>query len=140
MFQDFFHFLIEHYLLTIAFVVILIALFFEELRGKTSGSNISSSTATHLINRERATVIDIRDREAFMGGHIVNALNIPDKDLLNHDKLKKMQEKPIILVCKQGQTSSVAASKLRKQGFKQVYVLKGGIDAWKESGLPVFKS
>lgn len=139
MLQDFFHFVAEHYLLSLAFVVISLALLFEELRGKASGSNVSPSTATHLINRERATVVDTRERDAFTAGHIVNAINISQNDLLKSDKLKKMQTKPIILVCKQGQTTPAMASKLRKQGFTSVYVLKGGLDAWKDSGLPVVK-
>lgn len=137
--QDLLQFLTAHYLLSLAFIVILLALFFEELRGKTGGNNLTPGDATHLINRENAVVIDMRERESFNAGHIVNALNIPQKDVLTSDKLKKLQAKPLIIVCKQGHNSTAIASKMRKQGFKTVCVLKGGIDAWKESGLPIVK-
>lgn len=137
--QEFLHFLTAHYLLTLAFIVILLAIFFEELKSKSSGNNLTPADATHLINRENAVVVDIREREGFNTGHIVNSINIPQKDLLTSEKLKKLQAKPIILVCKLGQTSLPLASKLRKQGFKTVCVLKGGIDAWKNAGLPLSK-
>jgi rhodanese-related sulfurtransferase len=45
----------------------------------------------------------------------------------------------VVLVCKAGQTSSAAATRLRKAGFEHVYVLDGGIGAWQAADLPLAK-
>ena len=59
--------------------------------------------------------LDLRE---FNEGHIVNALHISFNDLTNRlDKLEKYRNKTIIPVCRTGQQSSVAASKLKKSGF-----------------------
>jgi rhodanese-related sulfurtransferase len=42
-------------------------------------------------------------------------------------------------VCRSGNASGDAASKLKKAGFEQVNVLDGGINAWQAAGLPLVK-
>lgn len=134
------HFIYNHWLLVAALVIIILALLIERLKNSSGGNSLSPSAAIQLINRERATVIDLRERDSYNSGHIVNAISQPQPDILNNlEKLKKYQDKPIILVCKQGQFAPGIAAKLRKTGFKQVYILTGGIVNWKETGLPLTK-
>jgi Rhodanese-related sulfurtransferase len=46
---------------------------------------------------------------------------------------------PVVLVCKTGMTATGAAKRLVKAGFEKVYVLDGGIEAWRQAGLPLVK-
>ena len=46
------------------------------------------------------------------------------------------KNKPIIVQCRSGMRSAIAASILQAQGFESVSNLEGGIQAWQESGLP----
>lgn len=67
-----------------------------------------------------ATIIDVRSREEFQGGHLKNSINIPLDKLTN--SLKKLDKnKPIITCCASGMRSASARSLLKSNGFEQVY-------------------
>jgi len=51
--------------------------------------------------------------------------------------LQKYKGKPIIINCRSGSQSSMACQHLRKEGFEEVYNLRGGIMAWQSANLPV---
>ena len=73
-----------------------------------------------------ATIIDVRSREEFQGGHIKSSINIPLDKLAN--SLKKLDKNnPIITCCASGMRSASARSLLKSNGFEQVY--NGG--SWK---------
>ncbi len=133
-------FIIHHWLLCAALVLILILLFLMELQGKAGGNRLSPTEATQLVNRQNATIIDIRDPDIFASGYIGNAINIPQAELTDGQKLKKYRNKPIILVDNNGQNSAVVAHKLKKEGLTDVYILAGGLTAWKSAGIPLSKS
>lgn len=101
-------------------------------------SLISPQSATELINREDAVVVDVRPISEFSSGHIINAINVPMNGLQKQIKsLEKYRERPIILACRSGAQSSGAGKQLRKAGFEKVYNLQGGILAWQNANLPV---
>ena len=128
----------KHTLLVSCLVLSFLMVLFVELRRKASGMiNIAPEQAVTLINND-AVVIDLRSPDAYAGGHIVNARNIPMEDL-NSDskKLDKWKSKPIVAVCQTGITSTKAIHQLQKQGFESVYGVKGGIAAWSQAGLPL---
>ncbi len=128
----------NHVLLVTALMVSFFLLVFSELRRKASGLiNVESGDAVKLINND-AVVIDIRSADAYARGHIVNAKNIPSDELdARLDQLKKHKSTPIIAVCDNGITSTRAVNTLRGAGFESVYGLKGGMNGWSQSGLPV---
>lgn len=128
----------NHTLLVLALVTSFFLLVFTELRRKASGIlAVEPNQAVKLINND-ATVIDIRSSEAFDRGHIVNARHIPSDELeAKKDSLKKYQNKPLLIVCEGGITSTKAVNSLRRSGFESAYGLKGGMGAWAQAGLPV---
>ena len=128
----------NHVLLVSTLMISFFLLVFSELRRKASGLiNVEAGDAVNLINND-AVVIDIRSADAFARGHIVNARNIPSDELdARLDQLKKHKTTPIIAVCDNGITSTRAVNTLRKAGFESVYGLKGGMNGWSQSGLPV---
>ena len=46
-------------------------------------------------------------------------------------------EKSIILVCETGGSSPNAGETLKKEGYKDIYILRGGINQWKMDNLPL---
>ncbi|EXI67303.1 MAG: Inner membrane protein YgaP [Candidatus Accumulibacter adjunctus] len=101
---------------------------------------VTASEATMLINRESAQVIDIRDPNEYIAGHLVDSRNIPAASLAERaGELEQFKEKPLILVCQSGARSQVACGTLGKLGFVRVHNLEGGIAAWGEAGLPLKK-
>lgn len=139
--QDIIQFLGHHWLLTGLLVILLILLFIEEARSKgVMGGQLSPAELVHLINRESPAVIDIRNREAFQEGHIVGAVNFPQAELeKDFSKLNKYKDRPLVIVCAMGQKAGEVAVKLKKQGFTNVRVLSGGINAWKSAQMPLVK-
>ena len=107
----------------------------------TSGSkDVSVQQAVHLINRRDAIVIDVRDNAEFASGHIPNARHIPAGEMEKRLKeLEKFKQRPLILSCRSGPRAVSASGILRKNGFQEVFVLKGGILGWQQASLPLEK-
>ncbi len=134
-------FISNHSSLVLAFVVILGMLIWTLWQSAGRGlKKLSPMDATQLINREDAVVLDIRSDGEFSQGHIVNAVNVPQKSLEEQlSKLEKYRDRPIIIACRNGQTAVGVGNRLRKHGFEQVYNLAGGLGAWEGANLPLVK-
>ena len=107
-------------------------------RKGTGGPWVNTAEATHLINREDALVVDVRDPGEYGAGHILGAKNVP-LSRLDDGELAKRKERPVIVYCDGGERAGKAISALKKQGFARVVNLSGGIKAWQQAGLPVEK-
>lgn len=138
--QDLTNFIAAHMGLAYSFVAIVFLLCIVEiLRAKRKTVSIDIPQAVHLINRENAVVVDIRGNESFKNGHILDALSMASKDLLQSpQKLEKYKKKPLILVCQAGNESQKIAAFLSKHGYN-VYSLSGGLRAWSDASMPVVK-
>lgn len=138
--QDLTVFLSHHPYLSTAFIAVLVLVFLLEwLRAKRSVFNLSPAGVTQLLNRESAVVIDIRSKEAYSAGHILNAHCIkPEEIKQNPKKLEKFRATPIIIVAAGGHEAQKLAAFLLKNGYN-AYSLAGGIPAWTEAQLPLVK-
>jgi rhodanese-related sulfurtransferase len=131
-----FEFIVNHWYLFVALIVILGLLIHNLMIGERG--NVDPLAATEMMNHQEATVIDVRSTADFAAGHIVNAVNIPMNGFKNQlAVVSKYKGKPIIVNCKSGATSSAACQILRKEGFPEVYNLKGGLMAWQAANLPL---
>ncbi|QSX33724.1 rhodanese-like domain-containing protein [Shewanella avicenniae] len=137
--QEYIEFFQAHTIMCVAWVALFIALIVTTFKMAFSKvKNIDTQQATLLINKHDAVVVDVRGPEEFRKGHIVNAQHIPMAEIKNsRSKLEKHKSKPIILVCNAGMTSSQAGQILVKDGFEQVYSLKGGMGEWQAANMPV---
>jgi rhodanese-related sulfurtransferase len=108
-------------------------------RRTTGGPWVNTAEATHLINREDALVLDVREPGEYGGGHILGAKNAPLSRLGDGGEVAKRKERPVIVYCEGGERASKAVALLRKQGFTRVVNLSGGLKAWQQAGLPIEK-
>ena len=110
------------------------------VRRTTGGPWVNTTQATHLINREDALVVDVREPNEFATGHVLGAKNVPlaRLDATGADLAKK-KERPVIVYCDGSERSAKALASLKKQGFTRVANLSGGLAAWQQAGLPVEK-
>ena len=83
-------------------------------------------------------LVDVRTFEEFQSGHISSAINI---DFFSADFIDKIKEFDtslnLILYCRTDNRSSKSAKILADNDFKNVYVIKGGIEEWISQGNPV---
>jgi rhodanese-related sulfurtransferase len=108
------------------------------VRRSTGGPWVNTAEATHLINREDALVVDVRDPGEYGAGHILGAKNVP-LSRLGDGELSKKKERPVIVYCDGTDRSSKAIAALKKLGYTRVANLSGGLKAWQQAGLPVEK-
>ncbi|PXW91662.1 rhodanese-related sulfurtransferase [Streptohalobacillus salinus] len=78
----------------------------------------------------KAQLIDVREQKEFDAGHIWGARNIPVTQLKQRKK-ELRKDMPIYLYCQSGSRSARAAWLLHKEGYQQIYDLKGGFKDWK---------
>ena len=108
--------------------------------GGRGGARLSTLQATQLINQRDAVIVDIRDQAEFARGHIANSKNMPAKVLDERKaEIDKLKDTPVIVSCDTGMRAGASADKLRALGIKEVFTLQGGLNAWRDAGLPVSK-
>ena len=129
------NFLIEHYFLSTPLLIFIILLLVSN--SKKGGKKISPQTLISLSNQDNAFLIDLRDSESFQTGHITNSINIPFNNLFNSTNQINQKDKSIILICEMGSVSPNAGEILKKEGFLNILILKGGINEWKIQNLPL---
>ena len=107
---------------------------------RPSGNGVNPAEATMLINREDAHIVDVREADEYVAGHLPEAKNIPVAKLAERvGELEKFKGKPIIVCCASGMRSNKACAELKQHGFEKLFSLTGGIDAWTGAGYPVKK-
>ncbi|ABF44113.1 rhodanese-like domain-containing protein [Deinococcus geothermalis] len=84
--------------------------------------------------REGAHLIDVRERDEYVQGHIPGAVNVPLSELQGRE-----DEIPdgAVLICASGNRSSQAAAYLAAQGKTGLMNLSGGTAAWLREGRAV---
>lgn len=114
--------------------VLMILFFSSSAQDKTSLSPDGFESACKA-NRN-VQLLDVRTPGEFSSGHINNALlaDWNNKEEFNRRINYIDKNKPVLIYCLAGGRSAAAAEKMRGMGFKEVYELKGGINAWKAAG------
>ena len=82
-------------------------------------------------------VIDVRTPSEWQGGHIARAEHFPLSQILEGQFPNVSKEEELVLHCRSGYRSNIAASILRQAGFLKVKSLAGGTFAWSNAGLPL---
>ena len=130
-----FQFLGEQWILVAALATTLGMLILHETR--KAGPALSISEAVQLVNNDEGVFLDIRDAGDYARGHITDALHIPAATLAKRaGELEKFREKPVVVVCKMGQSAGPATKTLRAQGFSRAQKLSGGMMEWDAQKLP----
>jgi uncharacterized membrane protein YdjX (TVP38/TMEM64 family)/rhodanese-related sulfurtransferase len=113
----------------------------RRLRGQEQPQWIEvDELASRLKEGPGIAVIDVRGPDEFTGplGHIADAANMPVGELPKRlAEINALKDRPVILVCRTDKRSSAAATLLRDAGFRDVGVLRGGMEQWNQKGLPV---
>lgn len=104
-------------------------------------SEITEITAQQLRQRqergEDLTVIDIRERDEFVQGHLPAATFIPRGHLeLQIEQHQADRSEPVVLYCAGGVRSALAARNLKEMGYAEPISLIGGFNGWKNAGMP----
>lgn len=81
---------------------------------------IGPKTNYKELLKNGATIVDVRSKAEYQGGHIIGSINIP-LDTLNSHQTKLKKDKAIITCCASGTRSASAKSILKLKGYPAVY-------------------
>ncbi|MBF2052335.1 MAG: rhodanese-like domain-containing protein [Candidatus Sericytochromatia bacterium] len=83
-------------------------------------------------------LLDLRDASAYQQGHLSHAVSMPLIEPGFSEKLLNMnRHQPTIIYSQTGQRSQVGLETMRSLGFRNVYTIKGGLNAWLDAGYPL---
>ena len=89
-------------------------------------------------------IVDLRSRDEFLGkqGHIRSAISVPLSELMERleEIRKESKGKPVVLVDETDELSHKVRPIFEANGFTWLYVLKGGLRAWRAGRLPTYKA
>lgn len=101
---------------------------------------VDATEAEKLIADKKVVVLDVRNPAEYASGHIQGSTNLDIHGKDFQTKLAEMdKDQPYLVHCAVGMRSAKACSIMSNLGFKNVYDLKGGLDAWKKAGKPLVK-
>jgi len=93
-----------------------------------SFETIKANDVVNYIGRPDVLIIDLRNKEEYLKGHIPSAVNIP-YDNLKNEIFALNRKKLLILYCDRGNISLMAARDLMKYGCR-IKSMYGGIRAY----------
>lgn len=102
---------------------------------KTNQIELISVEELHemITNGGNFVLVDVRTPQEFVDNHLEGAINIPVADLrTRYEELNKNEK--IVLICSSGVRSSLGASILKQHGFKNVYIVAGGMMGYNAAG------
>lgn len=103
---------------------------------KEATSLSAEAFSNKLKQTPNAVILDVRTPEEFSGGFIAGARNIDFNNPTFRTEIDALDKSmPYFVYCLSGGRSSSAAKYMRNNGFKEVYEMKGGTLAWRNSNL-----
>ena len=119
-------------LLTIALALLGCTMICSCSDGSGAGyTQITPQEAKQIMDTESGYVIlDVRTHDEYMDGHIPGAVLIPDYDIVRRAESELPDKEQLILVyCRSGRRSKLAAEALAELGYTNVMEF-GGINDW----------
>ncbi len=101
-------------------------------------TRITVAEAKEKIDKGKVQVVDVRTPAEYTGGHVPDALNIPHMSILSR-KEELAKDRELVFICQVGQRSALACEFAAAAGFKELYNVEGGTEAWIKAGYSVDK-
>ncbi|MDP4076350.1 rhodanese-like domain-containing protein [Acidovorax sp. A1169] len=111
------------------------------LAAKAQCHEVSVKDATDVLLTADA-ILDVREADEYAAGHLAGSMNIPrgllDFKLSGTPALER-RDLSVVLYCKTGGRSALAATTMQSMGYMNVESIAGGYDAWLAEGMPVVR-
>jgi rhodanese-related sulfurtransferase len=106
-----------------------------DTEGTEHGGDLSPEELVRMLEGGEIELIDVRREHEWDAGHIPGARRVEINDLpAEAERLDR--ERPVVLYCRSGSRSELAADGLSAGGIG-AHALAGGISAWAEEGRPL---
>jgi rhodanese-related sulfurtransferase len=94
-------------------------------------ARITPAKAKELLAANRSAILlDVRTNDEFAAGHIAGAILLPYDEITATTTAKAIpaKDRTVVVYCRSGRRSAIAATTLIKLGYAQVFDLGGIID------------
>ena len=106
-----------------------------DTEGTEHGGELPPAQLAEMLGGGEVDLIDVRRPHEWEAGHIPGARRVEVNELpAEAEKLDR--ERPVVLYCRSGSRSELAADGLGSGGF-DAHALAGGISAWAQEGRPL---
>jgi rhodanese-related sulfurtransferase len=83
-------------------------------------------------------LIDVRSEEEYESGHLPGSISVPGGQAVQRaDDFVAVRNAQIVFISNQSARATMAAYWYRQMGYPNVFILQGGLSAWKERGETV---
>ena len=99
-----------------------------------------------LQSDNQLLLLDIREPDEFNAMHVKNSMNVP-RGILEQScewdfeetlpELVQARDKPIVVICRSGNRSVLAAYTMQQMGYENVKSLKTGLKGWTDYEQPL---
>lgn len=117
----------SYLLIAIAALIIFSFLFGNQ---KKNFQEIDSEELKQMMKTKDVKLVDVRSKREMLAGVIGQPLKIELSGSFGNEVQKLNRNEKYVVYCRSGRRSAMASNMMTKLGFKQVYNLKGGYNAW----------
>lgn len=101
---------------------------------------VSAVEAAGFIENLSPVILDVRTQREYTGGHLEGAQLVPVQVFKRQlPRLMDLRDRPVLVYCRTGNRSTVAAKLLVDAGFTNVVNLRRGIVEWQREGRPTIR-
>lgn len=132
-------FVFNHWLLVVAFALVLVAIIYEEAKKKLFSKNLlTTQQLVDMMNKETVVLLDVRESKKFKSGHIVHSLNVPVADLTKKlASLSSHVADNVVIIAETDADAEKVSKTLSENNFTKIFILDNGINAWKKDNYPL---
>ena len=91
-----------------------------------------------IMNEDDLQIVDVREASEYAGKRIKDAISAPLSRFKDSSKAID-RERHSYIVCQAGKRAEQYAKKLFDEGYKNISIVKGGLNAWIDAGYQVEK-
>ncbi|MCP4426332.1 MAG: hypothetical protein GY803_17715 [Chloroflexi bacterium] len=107
-------------------------------RAMQNAGHVDVHSLRNCLKDKEIQILDVRDQEEWDEGHIKDAKHMVYTDIPTQAANLDLDPKsPIAVICATGKRSSTVVSILIQEGFRDLYNVTGGIEAWINAKFPV---
>jgi adenylyltransferase/sulfurtransferase len=97
---------------------------------------LSPQAANERVSSGELQIVDVREPWEYARDHVPGATLTPLGQIIARPQ-EVITVDNVVFVCEVGQRSAVAAELAAAAGMQHVFNLEGGMQAWRNAGLPV---